>query len=516
MKEADSMNLKAQIHDWMRQHREEGVGLLQSLVRIASTQGNEQEAQLLVAGKLFEMKLDVDLWEPDGALLEKHPYFYSPRTSFAGSPNVVGVLRGSGGGRSIILNGHMDVVPEGDRSQWRSQPYSGEVVDGKLYGRGASDMKGGNVSLLLAIQAIRSLGITLKGDVIFQSVIEEESGGAGTLAMIVKGYKADAALIPEPTNMRIFPKQQGSMWFRIVVKGRAAHGGTRYEGVSAIEKSMLVVAHVLELEQVRNAGIQDPLFADNPIPIPINIGTIQGGNWPSSVPDTVTLEGRMGVAPEESLEQAKEQMANWLELLEEKDEWFRTAPPELEWFGARWVPGSVDPAHELVQIVAEQYTAVTHRPAVLEASPWGTDGGLLTVLADTPCIVFGPGLTQMAHYPNEHIELDAMFEAAEIIALTMAQWCGVEVDDIGMGEGVGVGDGASAGAEAGASAEVGSGATVEAESGEGGEGVEADAEATAGAVAEVEADAGATAGVVAGEGVEAQLNEETVTKTNRH
>ncbi|SDW18748.1 4-acetamidobutyryl-CoA deacetylase [Paenibacillus sp. CF384] len=434
------MDLKAQIHEWIQQHREEGVGLLQSLVRIASTQGNEQEAQLLIAGKLFEMKLDVDLWEPDGALLEKHPYFYSPRTSFSGSPNVVGILRGSGGGRSIILNGHMDVVPEGDRSQWRSQPYSGEVVDGKLYGRGASDMKGGNVSLLLAIQAIRSLGITLQGDVIFQSVIEEESGGAGTLAMIVKGYKADAALIPEPTNMRIFPKQQGSMWFRIVVKGRAAHGGTRYEGVSAIEKSMLVVAHVLELEQVRNARIHDPLFADNPIPIPINIGTISGGNWPSSVPDTVILEGRMGVAPEESLEQAKEQMATWLELLEEKDEWFRAAPPELEWFGARWVPGSVDPAHELVRIVAEQYTSVTNQPAVLEASPWGTDGGLLTVLAETPCIVFGPGLTQMAHYPNEHIELDAVFEAAEIIALTMAEWCGVEEEAARDGEGVGAGD----------------------------------------------------------------------------
>ncbi|WP_308639473.1 peptidase [Paenibacillus silvisoli] len=419
------MSLKAQIHEWMVRHREEGIQLLQNLVRIASTQGNEQDAQLLMAGKLFELNLDVDLWEPDGAVLEKHPYFYSPRTRFTGSPNVVGVMKGEGGGRSIILNGHVDVVPEGDLLQWRSQPYSGEVLDGKLYGRGASDMKGGNVSMLLALEALQGLGVRLKGDVIFQSVIEEESGGAGTLAMIVKGYKADAALIPEPTNMRIFPKQQGSMWFRLVVKGRSAHGGTRYEGVSAIEKSMLVVAHVLELEQVRNAGISDPLFEGNPIPIPINIGTIGGGNWPSSVPDTVTLEGRIGVAPEESLEHAKEDMVRWLELLETKDDWFRESPVELQWFGARWVPGSVDPAHELIRIVSEQYTGVTSRPAVLEASPWGTDGGLLTVLADTPCIVFGPGSTATAHHPNEHIELDAMFEAAEVIALTLMEWCGV-------------------------------------------------------------------------------------------
>ena len=132
---------------------------------------------------------------------------------------------------------------------------------GSYIGRGATDMKGGIASLLLAVEAIQSLGIKLKGDVIFQSVIEEESGGAGTLAAIVKGYTSRCGLIPEPTNLRIFPKQQGSMWFRIEVKGRSAHGGTRYEGVSAIEKSMTVMQHIRELEEQRNARISDPLYA---------------------------------------------------------------------------------------------------------------------------------------------------------------------------------------------------------------------------------------------------------------
>ncbi|WP_442951201.1 peptidase [Paenibacillus sp. 481] len=424
--------LQSDIHAWLQANRDAGTALLQQLVNMPTLQGNERNAQLFMADKMRNIGLEVDMWEldgedgEDGKRLKMHPYFYSPRDDFKGSPNVVGVCRGTGGGRSIILNGHVDVVPEGNRELWDDDPFGGVIKDGKLFGRGATDMKGGSVSLLLAVQALQELGVKLQGDVIVQSVVEEESGGAGTLAAILRSYKADAALIPEPTNMKIFPKQQGSMWFRLHIKGRSAHGGTRYEGVSAIELAMPVITHLQTLEQVRNARITDPLYASNPIPIPINIGTITGGNWPSSVPDTVQLEGRMGVAPDESLEQAKQEMADWLARLAEQHVWFRDNPPILEWFGARWVPGSVDADHELLSILAQQYRNVRHEEPVIEASPWGTDGGLLTVLAETPCIVFGPGETKVAHYPNEYMELERMFEAAEIIALTLVQWCGVE------------------------------------------------------------------------------------------
>ncbi|MGG1554153.1 peptidase [Paenibacillus ferrarius] len=420
----ENVELKTQLHCWLEQHREAGIELLQQMVRLPSTQGNEQSVQLLVAEQLRELGMDVQVWEPDGEALSAHSYFYSPRTQFAGSPNVVGVRQGTGGGRSLLLNGHVDVVPAGSLAQWEHDPFSGAVVDGKLYGRGATDMKGGNAALLLALQAVQGIGLKLRGDVIFQSVIEEESGGAGTLAAILQGYKAEAALIPEPTNLRIFPKQQGSMWFRIEVKGRSAHGGTRYEGVSAIEKSMIVLSHLQELEAQRNLRVTDPLYAGNPIPIPINIGVIEGGSWPSSVPDVVKLEGRMGVAPEEKLDDAKREMQKWLALLPGKDSWFASHPPELTWFGARWVPGSVDASHPFMDVLMAQYREVSGREPVIEASPWGTDGGLLTVLADTPCVVFGPGVTQVAHYPNEYIVLDDVFQAAEIIALTLLHWCG--------------------------------------------------------------------------------------------
>ncbi|MDF2682844.1 MAG: acetylornithine deacetylase [Brevibacillus sp.] len=418
-------NWQSLIREQLEKDREAATALLQGWVKDPSIQGDEESIQESIAKTLASMGLDVDLWVMEGEELLQHPYFVSPRQEFAGSPNVVGVWKGAGEGRSIILNGHVDVVPAGDHAQWSDDPFSGKVEDGKLYGRGATDMKGGNLSSLLAIQVLQKLGVQLKGDVIFQSVVEEESGGAGTLATILRGYKADAALIPEPTNMKIFPKQQGSMWFRLTVKGRSAHGGTRYEGVSAIEKSLAVVQAVGRLEKERNDRLDDPLYEKLPIPIPINIGVIEGGKWPSSVADLVKLEGRMGVAPGEHMEDAKAEMAAALKGLAEIDPWFAEQPVELEWYGARWVPGAVAEDHPLMEILHRQFVEVTGERAVVEASPWGTDGGLLTALADTPAIVVGPGVTQVAHYPNEYIVLDEVFRCAEIFALTLIEWCGI-------------------------------------------------------------------------------------------
>ncbi|MBM7703183.1 peptidase [Metabacillus iocasae] len=419
------VDIRESIRAWIQENRQEGIKLLKRFVQEASTQGNEKHAQAIVVEKLRQIGLKIDIWEPTMRELRKQEAFVTTRESFEDSPNVVGVLKGRGGGRSLILNGHIDVVPEGDLAQWSEAPYSAVVRDGKLYGRGATDMKGGNVALLLAIQAIQELNISLKGDVIFQSVIEEESGGAGTLACIVRGYKADGAIIPEPTNMKIFPKQQGSMWFRLTINGRSAHGGTRYEGVSAIEKAMNVVTHVLDLEKKRNERINDPLYQHIPIPIPINLGSIKGGSWPSSVPDEVIIEGRMGVAPGEQMSHAKQELQTWIGTLKEKDQWFEQYPVQVEWFGAHWLPSELDVEHELVQTLTKSFQEVKKNDPVIEASPWGTDGGMLTNIGHIPTIVFGPGVTEMAHFPNEYIELNTLFEAAEIIALMMLDWCGV-------------------------------------------------------------------------------------------
>ncbi len=419
-------NEEIKIKTWLKENRPRGINLLQRIVQENSIRGNESSTQAVIIEKCRQLGLKLDIWEIGDDDLKNHPFFFCDRGSFEGNPNLVAVLNGTGGGKSIILNGHIDVVPVGDETSWEHDPFSGHIEEGKLYGRGATDMKGGNVALLLAMESIIANGIKLKGDVIFQSVIEEESGGAGTLAAVLRGYQADGAIIPEPTNMKIFSKQQGSMWFRITVPGKAAHGGTRYEGISAIEKSFMVVQRIQQLEKARNAAITDSLYDKIPIPLPINIGKIASGEWPSSVPDTAVIEGRMGVGPEETLASAQLEMETCLQELNEQDEWLRENPLKIEWFGARWLPGSLDSEHPLITTLIDSFREIKGEAPVIEASPWGTDGGILANIGRTPVVVFGPGVTEVAHDANEYIVLDDLFTASEIIALTLLKWCGVQ------------------------------------------------------------------------------------------
>lgn len=418
------MSVIQKISAYIDAHQTEAADLLSNLVQQASTQGNEQGVQAVVIGKLKSLGLEVDVWDPEYSVLATSPYFVPSRNTFAGSPNVVGILKGAGGGKSIILNGHIDVVPEGDRTKWTHDPFSGHQENGKIFGRGTTDMKGGNVSMMMAMESIIRSGIKLKGDVIFQSVIEEESGGAGTLATLMRGYKADAALIPEPTNMKLFIKQQGSMWFRVTVEGRSAHGGTRYEGVSAIEKAILVHQAILQLEARRNARITDPLYKAIPIPVPINMGKIQGGSWPSSVADLVTLEGRIGVAPNEDMEAVRKELRACAQEVSNQDAWLKEHPAKVEFFGAQWVPNALEEAQPFTDAMKKSFQAVYEKPVRIEASPWGTDGGLLGKVGGIPTLVIGPGETRLAHYPDEYIEINEMIRASKVFAHLLIDWCG--------------------------------------------------------------------------------------------
>ncbi len=416
---------RKKIEEYIDLHRHEAISFLQKVVRQPSLQGNETGVQEIVIEKLKQLNLEIDRWDPPHAELSKHSYFVESRKSYENSPNVVGVLHGTGGGKSIILNGHIDVVPEGDGTKWTDDPFSGKIENGKMFGRGTTDMKGGNVSLILALESIIKSGIKLKGDVIFESVIEEETGGVGTLATILRGYKADAAIIPEPTNMKLFIKQQGSMWFRVTVEGRSAHGGTRYEGISAIEQSWKVFNAIMDLEKRRNAFITDPLYKTIPIPLPINIGKIQGGSWPSSVADLVTLEGRIGVGPEENMDDVRNELKACLIDISKNDEWLKEHQPKLEFFGGQWVPNAVANDHPFVDVLIENYTVVYKKSVIIEASPWGTDGGLLGKVGLIPTLIIGPGETKMAHYPDEFIDLEEVIKAAKLFAFTIIEWCGV-------------------------------------------------------------------------------------------
>lgn len=418
------MNLHKSVQANIDKNKSNYISFLQSIVQEPTTTGDEQEAQMLIAERLKKYGLEVDVWEPDYNELIKSEFFNPLRDNYEGSPNVVGVLKGKENGRSLILNGHIDVVPSGDKSKWTQDPYGGEVVDGKLYGRGTTDMKGGNMSTLIALETIIDMGIELKGDVIYESVIEEETGGAGTLAAIQRGYKADAAIVPEPSEMRIFPKQQGSLWFEVKVTGMSAHGGTRYEGVSALEKGWIVFDEIMKLEEKRNAPLRkDPLYKGNPIPIPINIGQFNGGYFPSAVAEEATIQGRYGVAPGETIEEAKEEFIAMLDNLKYLDVWFEENPATVEWGGIHLPPGEMELDHPMLKILKDKYFDVQQEEPTIAGSVWGTDGGLLTQAGEIPSVIFGPGTTSMAHFTDEYVELDKMFKAAEIIALTIIEWC---------------------------------------------------------------------------------------------
>lgn len=400
------------------------VAALKELVQIPSQTGEEGLVQEAVARLMRDHGLDVDVWEPDAATLAPHAESVTLGSGFAGRPNVVGVYRGSGGGRSLILNGHIDTVEIGDRGAWRRDPLGGDVVDGRLYGRGACDMKGGVIANLFALRVLREVGIEPAGDVIVQSTISEEDGGAGALAAVLRGYVADAALISEPTNLAIVVAQGGSLMFRLVVPGLSAHACVRDEGVSAIEKFAYLHRGLLEFEARHNGEIAHPLYDGMVNKAPINIGTVRGGAWPSSVPEWLEAEGRAGLVPGETLAGMKRALSDEVARLADADPWLRERRPRIEWREGHFAPAEVAVDSPLVHTLSAAWRRVRRADPAIEAVTYGADMRHFVLVGGMPCVMFGAGDVRLAHAPDEAISLDDLVAAVAITATFMADWCG--------------------------------------------------------------------------------------------
>lgn len=408
-----------------------------ALVRIPSEGGRERPAQEAVAAWMADAGLEVDLWEIDVDELSRHPAF-SAEIERDRPLGVVGTLRGTGGrrgaatspdtspGRTLILNGHVDVVPAGDPALWTRPPWSGEVADGRLWGRGALDMKGALVAGLFALKAVGDACLELRGDIHLQSVVGEEDGGSGTLAAILRGYTGDGAIVMEPTGLAVAPAQAGAVNFRLHVPGRAAHGAVREEGISALENLFPVYRAVQELEEERNRrlGGGDPLFARYRLPFPICIGTVRGGDWASSVPDHVTAEGRVGISPDEDPDEARRELEDAVAAAAATDAWLRDHPPRVEWWGGRFAPARTPVEHPLVQTVQAAAEAVLERPVSLEGMTYGADMGLLAGVGRTPTVLFGPGDIRQAHRPDESVAVADLVGLARALAVTAVRFCG--------------------------------------------------------------------------------------------
>ena len=403
------------------------LAALAELVAVRSLDGTpeEVEAQEVAATIMRRCGLDVQSWEIDLPALYTHPAcsWEVPRQRAIG---VVGAIGADRGGRSLIFNGHLDVVPAGDPANWQFPPWQATIADGRVYGRGAVDMKAGVCCAIFAAKAIHDAGVRLRGRLQVQTVMGEEDGGLGTLAALVAGHTADAAVVIEPTELRVAPLQAGAHNFRLTVYGLAAHGCVREEGVSAIEKFAPLHQAILELERARNERHRHPLFARYRTPYPICIGTVRAGTWASSEAESLVAEGRFGIAIGEQPMAARQELEAAVARAVAADPWLRAHPPLLEWWGGTFDPAATPSDHPIVSAVAESYVAVTGAPALLEGMTYGADMRLLVNVGGIPTVLFGPGDVRVSHRPDEYVPIADMLACTRTLALTALRFCGHE------------------------------------------------------------------------------------------
>ena len=405
------------------------TGFLQRLVQSPSLPGEEQEAQHLFAAKLRELSCQVQILKSERSELQDHPAFSDDGVSFEERLNVVGVWTGNrtiaeANGRSLILNGHMDVVPVGDLALWKYPPWSGVIENGHLHGRGACDMKAGLAAAVFAVEALRNLRFEPNGPVLLESVIGEESGGVGTLTTLVRGIRADGAVLMEPTRLRSCPVHAGALSFRIVVSGRAIHASMKRFGVSAVEEFQKVFAAVEALDRDRHHRYENLIFEFDDNIAPICIGTLAAGDWLSTVPERLVAEGRFGVFPGERLDDARKALKECLEQVATSHSWLREHPPTLEWIEGQFEPGQTPLAASIVQALSSAHTSMTSMPPKIQGVPYGSDLRLFTEHGGVPAVLYGPGDVAFAHTVQEHVKLEEVFTCAKVLALLVTDWCG--------------------------------------------------------------------------------------------
>jgi acetylornithine deacetylase len=395
---------------------------LRELVRTPSVTGEETAATDLAARLLSDAGAAVERLDVDPGVIEADPDFPGmemPRTTL---PLALGRL-GRPGGRRLLLAGHLDVVPVGDAGAWTLDPWAGEVRDGRLYGRGACDMKGGVVSILAAVRALRETGVVdrLDGQLVVALVPAEEDGGAGMLATIralarEDGSVAEAAVITEPTRLGLIVAHAGAITFRLEIPGRAAHASVRREGISALD-GLFTLVRALEADEAdRNAAETDPLMTDLGLPYATIVGKVAGGEWSSTVLDRVVVEGRYGVRLGQTPVEAGAELRACIESACAADAFLRDHPASVEIVGGRFGSARVDPDGPLATGLATAIRATTGREPARVGAPYGADMRLLVHQGRTPTVMFGPGDVRVAHSADEHVTLDEVAACARALA----------------------------------------------------------------------------------------------------
>jgi len=354
--------------------------------------------------------------------------------------NAVGRLKGCGGGKSLLFNGHIDVVGPGDESEWKiAKPFSGDIVDGKLYGRGATDMKCGVVCAIAAVKALSQAAVRLKGDVLVEAVCGEESmeTPAGTGACIARGYYADAGICMEasapPYPLAVLPASPGALTFEIHIKGKAGHTCMRHEicraggkgvafGASALDKAVYIYEGLRRLEDEWGFTKAHPVFT-RPGHFTLNPGTFTAGPSPFAIPDRACLTYTAWYAPQENKEDVQREIMDYVAKLCAIDPWLREHPPEYNWFIC-WPPYDVPADAPICQAIYTAFRQALGRSAPVYGFAAVADAAFLNE-AGIPTVIMGPGDLVAAHGADEYVSISELKEAVQVYALTIAAWCGV-------------------------------------------------------------------------------------------
>ena len=440
----------------VEEKRDEIIDLLKALIKVPSMTGEEGKAQDIVAKQYRKMKLDVDVWEPDVEELFKKfpevaqypshwkhdlvlPYHDLPNyqdlikskmidvLNYKNRPNVVGRWKGSGGGRSLILNAHIDTVTIEPRDAWTHDPFGAEIKEGTMYGRGTSDDKGGVVSAIGAIQSLLELGITLRGDVILESVVNEEHAGNGTLACVARGYIGDAAIAIESSENKVRLGSYGGVYWGINLKGRVLHTKNRWEGgvqqgVSAIEKLYGIIKYLLQLESDQNRKpVSD--FYTGEMPFALNIGRVWGGSYDTASAGNCSLRGSIYFGPDiGSVKGVMDSFREYVMKAAKGDPWLRENPPEILFFHHDDAH-RMSPDAEIVKTILMSGERALGQKLEMMAGVGANDCRHLVNQGKIPSVVFGPGGLHQSHSIDESIQIDRVIENVKTLALTIYNWC---------------------------------------------------------------------------------------------
>ncbi len=392
---------------------------LVSLVRIPSVTGDEDAAVAQIANWLQQLDAEIDYWNDGIASLQRDPRYPGHEVERAWAPVVVAVVRGAQPGPTVLLTGHVDVVPPGDYNLWRDEPFSGVTRGDRVYGCGASDMKSGLIAALAAFEAFAEGGRDFPGRVIFAAVPAEEDSGLGTLAAIRGNWRADACIIPEPTVRDGTPElviaHAGAMSLRVRVRGKAAHASKRLQGESALDHFLTLYQAMRADETALNQREHHPLMAVHPLPYATNVGVLRGGQWSSSVMDSLEAHIRVGVALDETIDEAEARFRHAVAEAIRDDPWLSRNPPEIRRLASGFGSAQTPPDHPLVSAVREAAEETFRMTPTVAAAPYGCDMSGWVRLAQVPTVLYGPGDIDEAHAPNESVSLETTVRVARTL-----------------------------------------------------------------------------------------------------